>query len=175
MSDIHADEVAAPVRPRGVAYARVWTAQSEPLTPAQITDELYGRGFAPGVTDENATRPALADAGLADARFIVGGEGFRFLNLSSSKGNGCVVTVATATAADLPDDYLSRRTVPHPKLVYRLEAGGPSNSDRNLCENLAETLFLLAEGLVEIGGLGTKGNRPNIYHRTWLGKIKASS
>lgn len=163
----------SPLRPRGVAYARVLTAQTTPITPADIADALYDRGFMPGVTDLEATTAALSEAGLADAAFTVGG-GFRFISLSSSKGNGCRVTLETATADDLPDDYIARRTVPHPRMVYFLEAGGPSNSDRNLCEHVAEIIFLLANGLVEIGGLGTKGNRPILHNRTWLGKIKAS-
>jgi hypothetical protein len=41
-----------------------------------------------------------------------------------------------------------------------VDAGGPGNSDRALCENIAETIMLLTGGLVEIGGLGVKGNRP---------------
>jgi hypothetical protein len=172
-SDRPAAPAASPLRPRGVAYAYVWTAQTEPVSPADIADELYGRGFVPGVTDPDASTAALSEAGLADARFTIGSGGFRFISLSSSRGNGCRVSITTATDADLPDDYIARRTVPHPKLLYTLEAGGPSNSDRNLCEHVAEILFLLTDGLVEIGGLGTKGNRPTLHNRTWLGKIKA--
>jgi hypothetical protein len=160
-------------RPRGVAYARIWTTSSEVITPGDIADALYGRGFMPGLTDLEATRPALSEAGLADAEFIVGEDGWRFVSLSSSRGSGCKVTVRTVENDELPDDYLARRTVHNPRLVYSVDAGGPGNSDRALCENIAETIMLLTSGLVEIGGLGVKGNRPALHNRSWIGKIKA--
>lgn len=161
------------LRPRGVAYARIWTTSAEVITPVDIADALYGRGFMPGVTDSEATTPALSEAGLADAVFTVSEGGWRFISLSSSRGSGCCVSVRTADNDDLPDDYLARRTVHNPRLVYSVEAGGPGNSDRALCENITETVMLLTSGLVEIGGLGVKGNRPVLHNRSWIGKIKA--
>ena len=160
-------------RPRNVAYARVWTAQSEPITPVQLYDALYSRGFMPGFTDPGNTFAPLADAGLDALTFTIGGEGHRVVSLTSGKGNGCLVTVDTSDISDLPDDYMARRTVPRPKLVYLVQAGGQSNNDRSLCEHIAEVLLLLTGGLVEIGGLGTKGNRPNLHNSSWLSKIKA--
>jgi len=166
---------AAAERPRNIAYARVWTAQREPVLPADLADALYGRGFMPGFTDPEGIAAPVAEAGLADARFAPGGDGFRVISLTSSRGAGCCVAVNTASEADLPDDYRARRAVPRPRLVYVLEAGGPSHSDRNLCENLAEALLLMTGGLVEIGGLGTKGNRLVLYSSSWIGAIKATA
>lgn len=160
-------------RPRGVAYARIWTTSGDVISPVDIADALYGRGFMPGVTDLDAILPALSEAGLADAAFTVGEGGWRFVSLSSSRGSGCRVTVRGAENDDLPDDYLARRTVHNPRLVYTVDAGGPGNSDRSLCENITETIMLLTSGLVEIGGLGVKGNRPVLHNRSWIGKIKA--
>lgn len=159
--------------PRNIAYARVWTARGEPVGVAALSDELYARGFMPGVTDPAGTAPMRNGAGLADARFEVGGEGFRFVSLSSAKGQGCVVSVKASDATELPDDRVSRRTVPRPKLCYTVQAGGPAHSDRNLCENLAEALLLMTDGLVELGGLGTKGNRPTLYKSRWVGDVHA--
>jgi hypothetical protein len=160
-------------RPRGVAYARVFTGQREPIHPADLSEALYGRGFLPGFTDPEAKTPPLADAGLADARFTPGSEGYRILSMTSSRGNGCTIRVDDCTEADLPDEYLARRAVPRPRLVYLIEAGGLSHSDRNLCENMAEALMLQTNGLVVIGGLGVKGNRPRLYTTSWIGSIKA--
>lgn len=160
-------------RPRGVAYARVFTGQRVPITPSELYDALYGRGFLPGFTDPETKIPPMADAGLADAEFKIGGDAYRVLSLTSSKGNGCTIRVDACTAADLPDEYLARRAVPRPNLVYIIEASGPSHSDRNLCENIAESLLLATNGVVMIGGLGVKGNRPKIYTTSWIGTIKA--
>lgn len=159
---------------RNVAYARVWTASPEPITPGALSDELYGRGIMPGFTDPDGQTTPLLDAGLADARFAVGEQGFRILSLTSSRGNGCHVWVEAATPDSLPQDPIARRTVPKPRLVYRVEAGGPSNSDRSLCENVAEVLMLTGNGLAQIGGLGTKGNRPTLHSVPWVGQIKAN-
>lgn len=164
--------IAPTERPRNIAYAHVWTAQREPIGVAVLMDELYGRGFLPGVTDIAGEQPPLTDAGLADARFTVDGEGLRVISQQSSKGRGCVVSIRTSSAADLPDDYLARRAVPRPRLCYTIEAGGPSHTDRNLCENIAEALMLMTDGVVEIGGLGTKGNRPTLHKSTWIGKLR---
>jgi len=162
-----------PGLPRGVPYARVWASQAVPVLPADLADALTARGFVPGVSDPEGATAAMSEAGLADARFEVGEPGYRVVSLSSSRGNGCVISVHDADAASLPDDLIARRTVPKPKLVYLLIAGGPSNSDRNLCENLAEALMLLTGGLVQIGGRGPKsGNRPELYNRVWLGSIR---
>lgn len=160
-------------RKRGVPYARVWTMQGTPVAPADLDDALTGRGFLPGFTNPDGTSAPLSEVGLAEARFVVGEPGFRVVSLSSSRGNGCEVAVQTATVDDLPDDYQARRAVPKPRLVYVLEAGGPGNSDRNLCENLAEVLMVLANGAVEIGGLGVKGNRPVLRTTRWLGTVKS--
>ena len=157
---------------RNVAFARVFTGAKDPVLPADLSDDLYGRGFMPGFTDPDAKTAPLVYAGLADARFVVGGEGFRIVNLTSSRGDGCRITVHAAEAADLPDDYLARRTVPRPRLCYIITAGGPAHSDRNLCENMAESLMLSTNGVVELGGLGMKGNRPTLYNSSWVGKIK---
>lgn len=161
-------------RPRNLAYARVWTAQTEPVLPADLYDALYGRGFMPGFADPEYTKAPLADAGLADARFVPGEDGYRVISLTSSRGNGCRISVETSDGSDLPDDPIARRNVPRPRLVYILVSGGPSNSDRGLCENIAESLMLMTNGVVEIGGLGTKGNRPNLYSSAWLNAIKAT-
>jgi hypothetical protein len=127
----------------------------------------------PGFTDPDGAAATVTEAGLADARFELGGAGYRIVSLTSGRGNGCLVAVRAATDVDLPDDYVARRAVPHPHLVYAVEAGGPSNSDRNLCENIAEALLLMTGGLVQIGGLGTKGNKPVLYTSSWVGTIKA--
>ena len=161
-----------PERPRGIAYARVFTTRTEPVLPADLADALTDRGFVPGFTDPEGAGAPLSEAGLADARFEVGAPGFRVISLSSSRGFGCRVAARAATADDLPDDPVARRAVPRPRLVYLLDAGGPGNSDRNLCENLAEALMLLTNGAVEIGGLGVKGNRPVVYATSWLGTVK---
>src|SRR5947208_2490974 len=116
-----------PVRGRNVAYAHVWSARPEPVLPAVLAEVLYGRGFMPGITDPEGHTAALSEAGLADARFEVGDPGFRIVSLSSSRGNGCRVYVEAADPADLPAETLARRTVPRPKLLYVVEAGGPSN------------------------------------------------
>jgi hypothetical protein len=159
-------------RPRGIPYAHVFTNRGEPVLPADLADALTDRGFIPGFSDPDGEHAPLAEAGLAEARFTPGEAGFRIISLSSGKGRGCVVKVQAATADDLPDDYLARRAVPKPRLVYLLDAGGPGNSDRNLCENLAEALMMLTNGVVEIGGLGVKGNKPVLHTTRWLGTVR---
>ncbi len=156
--------------PRGVAIAHIWTPAAEPLTPAELLDCLTERGFVPGVADETGT--IHAETGLAEARFVVEGAAWHFFSLSSSKGNGCTVTALLPESMPLPDDYLLKRAVRRPKLVYQVVAGGPSNSDRNLCENLAEALLVAQNGAVQIAGRGTKGNKPTNYTNPWIGEIK---
>jgi len=158
---------------RGVPYARIFTAQGTPVLPADLADALTGRGFVPGFTDPAGKTAPLHEAGLADARLVAGEEGYRIISLSSSRGNGCRIAVRETQTADLPDDYMARRTVPRPKLVYLLLAGGPGNSDRNLCENIAEALLLMTSGLVEIAGRGVRGgNRSTLYNSFWLGSMR---
>ncbi len=160
-------------RKRGVPYARIWTTQRETLPLAEIADALTARGFVPGFTDPEGTTAPLSEVGLAEAQFTAGEPGYRAINLASTKGGGCRIFVREATPEDGPEDYLAKRAVPRPRLVYFIEAEGPSNSDRNLSENLAEALMALTNGAVEIGGLGTKGNRPVIHTNRWLGTIRA--
>jgi hypothetical protein len=173
MSASPSPDAAATAPRRNVAYARVWTAQRAPILPGDLADALYGRGFMPGFTDPEGTSAAVSEAGLADIRFEPGGVGYRIVSLTSARGRGCRVTVDEATETDLPDDYQARRAVSRPRLVYTLDAGGPSNSDRNLCENIAEALLLMTSGVVLIGGLGTKGNKPHLHTSSWVGTIKA--
>ncbi len=158
---------------RGVSFARVFTGRATPVLPADLADALTGRGFVPGFTDPEGTEAALQEAGLADARFEIGGAGFRVVSLSSSRGNGCRIAAREAALDELPDDFLARRAVPKPRLVYLLMAGGPGNSDRNLCENIAESLMILTDGLAEIGGRGARGgNRPELHDSFWLGSLR---
>lgn len=159
-------------RPRGVAYAFIWTTQPDPVLPADLADALVARGFIPGFTNDAATDAPLSEAGLADARLAINGASYRIVSLSSSRGLGCRVAIQSSDESDLPDDYLARRAVRRPRLVYVLEAGGPGNSDRTLCENLAESLLMATSGVVQIGGLGTKGNRPVLHTTAWLGSIR---
>ena len=163
---------AAPARPRNVPYARIWTHQNAPLPLSDIEVALTDRGFVPGFTDPDNTISPLSEAGVADAHFEIGAPGYRVVSLASSKGGGCRIFVTAADPAIPPDDYLAKRAVPKPRLVYHLEAAGPSNSDRNLAEGLAETLMILTNGAVEIGGLGTKGNRVVVHTSRWLGAVR---
>jgi hypothetical protein len=156
---------------RNIAAARVWTVQADPVLPADLADDLTDRGFVPGVIDVERVGELMNEAGLADARWTPDGEGLRFVSLSSSKGEGCVVRVKLATDAD-PVPPTGRNAVRHPRLVYLIEAGGPAHSDRNLCENLAEALLVRTGGLVEVVGRGVKGNKPTLYRNRWLGQIK---
>ena len=157
---------------RNTSYARVWTGQDEPVELGILADELSARGFVPGVTDVQRQGPLYNEAGLAELKLAVGHEGWKFISLASSHGSGCIVTLHTVESEPLPEDeYLQRRMI-RPRLTYKIEGGGPSNSDRTLCENLAEALMELSEGVVEIGGRGVKGNKPTFYTHRWLGKIK---
>jgi hypothetical protein len=157
---------------RNTAYARVWTGQTDPVDIGLLCDALADRGFIPGVTDPKREGSVYSEAGLANCAFALGHEGWRFVSLSSSHGAGCVVTIHTVEEEPMPDDKYIKRRLSKPRLTYRLEAGGPSNSDRNICENLAEALMLLGEGVAEVGGRGVKGNKPTLYTHRWLGKVK---
>jgi hypothetical protein len=164
-----------PILVRNTAYARVWTVHTEIVTPAQLADALFERGFVPGVVVEDGAAP-LSDAGLAEVRFEPGAAPLRFLSLSSSRGDGCRVSAARLPDGGdpLPDVPLARANVRHPAVFYRVDANGPSNSDRSLCENLAEVLLDLTNGVVEVGGRGPRGNKPVLYARRWLGGIKTT-
>lgn len=163
---------------RGVPFARVFTGRATPVTPADLADSLTGRGFVPGFADPDGKTAPLQEAGLAEARFELGtkdavANGYRIVSLSSSRGDGCVVMVRECAAGELPDDYLARRAVPKPRTVYLVKAFGQGNSDRNLCENIAEALMILTNGLAEIGGRGAKGgNKPSLHDSFWLGSLR---
>ena len=154
---------------RNTAMARVWTLQAEAVLPAELADDLTGRGFVPGVTDEAAQEGSRNGAGLADLRFTVGGPGLRFVSLASSRGDGVVVRVVPMDEDNPPPEVPTlRHYARRGKLVYWIEALGPSNSDRTLCENVAEALLERTGGVVEIAGRGTRGNKPTVYSSAWL-------
>jgi hypothetical protein len=167
-------EPAPQQRPRGVPYARIWTQRGEPLALADLADALTDRGFVAGFSDPHAQSAPLTDAGLAEARFVPGDRGYRVVSLASGRGGGCRVFVEVNHDGRAPDadDYRIKRAVPRPRLIYRVEGEGPSNSDRNLAENIAEALMVLTNGAVEIGGLGTKGNKPVGHTNHWLGSLR---
>jgi hypothetical protein len=164
--------MASLIEVRNTAYARVWTGHEEPVDIGILCDALAGRGFVPGVTDPKREGPLYSEAGLDKCELTHGHEGWRFVNLSSSHGSGCVVTVHTIEEEPMPDDKYIQRRLSRPRLCYRIEAGGSSNSDRSICENLAESLMVLAEGVAEMGGRGVKGNKPTLYTHRWLGKVR---
>jgi hypothetical protein len=157
---------------RNIAFARVWTVQTEPILPGDLADDLTDRGFVPGTIDVNGEGALMNEVGLADARLIPDHEGLRFVSLSSSKGGGCVVRIKTATEEADPVPPTGRNAVRHPRLVYYVEAASAAHSDRNLCENLAEALLVRTGGLAEVVGRGVKGNKPTMYRNRWLGQIK---
>ncbi len=155
---------------RNTAMALVWTTHREPLAPADLADDLTGRGFVPGVTDADATHGALSEAGLADVTWQLEGPALRFVSLSSSRGQGVAVRLEEADARHpVPDHPAARPVGRRGGVVYVIEALGPGNSDRNLCENLAEAVMERVDGVVEIKGRGVKGNRPVVYVSPWLG------
>jgi hypothetical protein len=158
---------------RNVAYARVWTGDTKPVEVVTLCDALADRGFIPGVTDAQSVHTPTSETGWGDYALTLGGDALRFVSLSSSRGNGATVRLVPIAEEPMPDDRILQRAVRHPQMVYLIEAGGPSNSDRNLCENLAEALMLATHGGVEIGGRGVKGNKPVRYTRCWLGQVKA--
>lgn len=155
---------------RNTALALVWTTHRDLVAPAELEDDLTGRGFVPGITDADATQGARNAAGLADWAWEVEGSALRFLSLSSSRGQGVQVRVEEADARHpAPDHPAARPVARRGGVVYVIEALGPGNSDRNLCENLAEAIMLRVDGVVEIKGRGVKGNRPTVYVSPWLG------
>ncbi len=172
LTEPDAAAAARPARPRNIPYARIWTHQAAPLSLSDIEVALTDRGFVPGFSDPDNTTSPLSEAGLAEANLETGAPGYRVISLSSSRGGGCRIFVTAADSQTPPDEYLAKRAVPKPRLVYHLEAAGPSNSDRNLTEGLAETLMILTNGAVEIGGLGTKGNRSVVHTSRWLGAVR---
>lgn len=155
---------------RNSAVARIWTSHKETVLPADLADDLTGRGFVPGVADADLSQAPLNGAGLAEVRLVVDGPPVRFLSLSSSRGDGVSVKVETLDPIQpAPNHPAARPIVRRGGVVYVVEALGPSNSDRNLCENLAEAIMERVDGVVEISGRGTKGNRPSVYVSPWLG------
>jgi hypothetical protein len=155
---------------RNTAVARVWTAAKDPLVPAELADDLAGRGFVPGVTDAEFNEAAKVASGLADLQLTVDGPALRFVSLSSSRGNGVRLSLVTLDERNpAPNHPTARPIARRGGWVYVIEALGPGNSDRNLCENLAEAVMERTGGVVEISGRGVKGNRPTLYTSPWLG------
>jgi hypothetical protein len=100
----------------------------------------------------------------------LGGPGYHLASLSSSKGQGATVTVNEfAAGSELPGHQFGRTLSRRGGIIYSIEAHGPSNSDRALCENLAEAIMEAVDGLVEISGRGQRGNKPSTYTSRWLG------
>ena len=156
-----------------MTFARIFTGHGTTVLPADLADALSGRGFVPGFGDVNGKTAPMQETGLDEARFTAGGDGYLIVSLSSSRGDGCKVMVRETLPNELPDDYLARRAVPKPRLVYLVRAGGAGNSDRNLCENIAESLMILTNGLAEIGGRGARGgNKPELHDSFWLGSLR---
>jgi hypothetical protein len=156
-----------------VPYARIWTQRGEPLALADLADALTDRGFVAGFSDPHAQSAPLTDAGLAEARFVPGDRGY--LVVSSLRAGAAAAAFCRgeprrprAGRRRLPDQ--ARRAAAPPDLSGR--GRGPSNSDRNLAENIAEALMVLTNGAVEIGGLGTKGNKPVGHTNHWLGSLR---
>jgi hypothetical protein len=155
---------------RNTAIARIWTSPKDPLVPAELADDLTGRGFVPGITDSEFSEAAKNASGLAEVELVVDGPALRFLSLSSSRGNGVRLSLVTLDERNPPPDHQSARPIARRGgHVYVVEALGPGNSDRNLCENLAEAIMERTGGVVQISGRGVKGNRPTVYTSPWLG------
>ena len=155
---------------RNTAYARIWTLDSTPIVPADLAEDLAGRGFVPGITDAEFEQAARNAEGLADVELQVDGPALRFVSLSSSRGNGVRLSFVRMDEDHVPPDHPTARPIARRGgYVYVVEALGPGNSDRNLCENLAEAIMERTGGVVEIRGRGVKGNRPAVYTSPWLG------
>lgn len=155
---------------RNTAKASVWTLQTELLTPQHLVDALIDRGFLPGITPVGQDDETQAGSTSDMWQMQVGGPGYHFASLSSSKGQGATVTVNTFEAGtELPGHQFGRTLSRRGGIVYRIEAHGPSNSDRSLCENLTEAIMEAVDGLAEISGRGQRGNKPSVYTSRWLG------
>jgi hypothetical protein len=155
---------------RNTARASVWTLQTELLTPQHLVDALIDRGFLPGITPVGQDDETQAGSTSDMWQIQVGGPGYHFASLSSSKGQGATVTVNTfAAGTELPGHQFGRTLSRRGGIVYSIEAHGPSNSDRSLCENLTEAIMEAVDGLAEISGRGQRGNKPSVYTSRWLG------
>ena len=155
---------------RNTARASVWTLQSELLTPQHLVDALIDRGFLPGITPVGQDDETQAGSTSDMWQMQVGGPGYHFASLSSSKGQGATVIVNTfAAGTELPGHQFGRTLSRRGGIVYSIEAHGPSNSDRSLCENLTEAIMEAVDGLAEISGRGQRGNKPSVYTSRWLG------
>jgi len=155
---------------RNTAKASVWTLQTELLTPQHLVDALIDRGFLPGITPVGQEDETQAGATSDLWQMQLGGPGYHLASLSSSKGQGATVTVNEfAAGSELPGHQFGRTLSRRGGIIYSIEAHGPSNSDRALCENLAEAIMEAVDGLVEISGRGQRGNKPSTYTSRWLG------
>jgi len=155
---------------RNTARASVWTLQTELLTPQHLVDALIDRGFLPGITPVGQEDETQAGSTSDMWQMELGEPGYHFASLSSSKGQGATFTVTTfAAGTELPGHQYGRTLGRRGGIVYNIEAHGPSNSDRALCENLAEAIMEAVDGLVEITGRGQRGNKPTAYTSRWLG------
>jgi hypothetical protein len=155
---------------RNTAKASVWTLQTELLTPQHLVDALIDRGFLPGITPVGQEDETQAGSTSDLWQMHHGGPGYHLASLSSSKGQGATVTVNEfAPGTELPGHQFGRTLSRRGGIVYSIVAHGPSNSDRALCENLAEAIMEAVDGLVEISGRGQRGNKPSTYTSRWLG------
>jgi len=155
---------------RNTAKASVWTLQTELLTPQHLVDALIDRGFLPGITPVGQEDETQAGSTSDLWQMQLGGPGYHLASLSSSKGKGATVTVNEfAAGSELPGHQFGRTLSRRGGIIYSIEAHGPSNSDRALCENLAEAIMEAVDGLVEISGRGQRGNKPSTYTSRWLG------
>jgi len=155
---------------RNTAKASVWTLQTELLTPQHLVDALIDRGFLPGITPVGQEDETQAGSTSDLWQMQLGGPGYHLASLSSSKGQGATVTVNEfAPGTELPGHQFGRTLSRRGGIIYSIVAHGPSNSDRALCENLAEAIMEAVDGLVEISGRGQRGNKPSTYTSRWLG------
>lgn len=155
---------------RNTAKASVWTLQTELLTPQHLVDALIDRGFLPGITPVGQDDETQAGSTSDLWQMQLGGPGYHLASLSSSKGQGATVTVNEfAPGTELPGHQFGRTLSRRGGIIYSIVAHGPSNSDRALCENLAEAIMEAVDGLVEISGRGQRGNKPSTYTSRWLG------
>lgn len=155
---------------RNTARASVWTLQKELITPQLLVDALIDRGFLPGITPVGQEMETQAGSTSDLWKMAIGADGYHFASLSSSKGQGATVSVQTFEVdAELPGHQFGRTLSRRGGVMYSVEAHSPANSDRTLCENLAEAIMEAVDGLVEVTGRGTRGNKPSTYTSRWLG------